>query len=84
VIQVVDNEDDLLPTAKAMAQAIAKRKSSDVVKLVKEMQQKGQAYDIRGALKYELDIAIKAYEKMGRSLTTKAILAGTFASRSKL
>ena len=77
-------EDKLLETAQGMAQAVAKR-NTDIVKLVKDMQHKGQSYDVPGAIKYELDIAAKAYEAMGKqSAHTKKALTGAFAARSKM
>ena len=82
--QVVEKEADLLPLAKKLAASITKR-NPGTLRLVKEMQHKGQAYDVSGALKYELDIAAKAYEEMGRnSSQTHASLSGAFAARSKM
>lgn len=83
-MQVVEKEVDLLPLAQKVAASIARRKPG-TVRLVKEMQHRGQAYDVAGALKYELDIAAKAYEEMGRnSSQTQASLSGAFAARSKM
>ena len=78
------SEADLLPTAKAMAASVAKRKPG-VVKLVKEMQHKGQAYDVHGALRYEFDIAAKAYAEMGtQGAGTRNMLSQAFSARSKM
>jgi enoyl-CoA hydratase/carnithine racemase len=81
---VVQSEEELLPSAKTLALAISKR-NPGLVRLVKEMQHKGQAYDIHGALKYELDIASRFYEDMGKEAAkTQQSLSGQFSSRSKL
>jgi enoyl-CoA hydratase/carnithine racemase len=82
LVQVVP-EGDLLTTATRMAEDIAKRRP-DVVKLVKDMQHKGQAYDVAGALKYELDIAAKAYEQMAsQPSSTQKTLSSAFAGRDR-
>lgn len=83
-VQVVQSEEDLLPTAKALAVAVSTR-DRGLLRLVKDMQHKGQAYDVYGALKYELEIAAKAYEDMGKmGAKTQQSLRGQFTARSKL
>ena len=82
-MQVVP-DDQLLQTALDMAKGIAKQ-SSTVVKLIKDMQHKGQQYDVNTALQYERRIASDAYQQMAQQRSaTKAQLTDSFTARSKL
>lgn len=80
---MVAQDSELLPAAVAIAKTVATR-SAPVTKLVKQMQHVGQSYDVAGAIKYELDIAIQAYEAMGKqSSKTQAALSGAFSKRTR-
>jgi enoyl-CoA hydratase/carnithine racemase len=83
-MQVVPDEDQLLPRALKLA-AQAARKSETVNQTIKEMQHDGAGFSVSGALRYEMDIAAKAYAVMGQQgAGTQQRLSKEFKNRSKL